>query len=80
MISQSGAKLYTTFNREQCINLLKEMDYVWAYRPGFFEDNTLELSTKLLEAIAIQQKVICYPSIIHKNELGRLSFLCSQSR
>lgn len=70
LISQSGAKLYTTFNREQCINLLKEMDYVWAYRPGFFEDNTLELSTKLLEAIAIQQKVICYPSIIHKNELG----------
>lgn len=70
LISQSGAEHYTTFNREQCINLLKEMDYVWAYRPGFFEDNTLELSTKLLEAIAIQQKVICYPSTIHKNELG----------
>lgn len=70
LIVQSGAEHYTNFNREQCINLLKKMDYVWAYRPGSFEDKTLELSTKLLEAIAMQQKVICYPSIIHKNELG----------
>lgn len=70
LIQKSGAEHYTDFNRMQCIQLLEKIDYVWAYRPGFFEENTLELSTKLLEAIAMQQRVICYPSSIHRNELG----------
>lgn len=70
LLAEAKAEHYTTLNREQCINLLKDMDYVWAFRPGYFEDFTLELSTKLLEAIAMNQKVICYPSKIHINELG----------
>lgn len=70
LIKESGAEHYTNYNREQCIEMLNKVDFVWAYRPAKFEDNTLELSTKLLEAIAMQQKVICYPSNIHCNELG----------
>ena len=70
LIQKSNAEHYTDFNREKCIEMLSKMDYVWAYRPGSFENYTLELSTKLLEAIAVQQKVICFPSTIHKNELG----------
>ncbi|WP_179108360.1 glycosyltransferase family 4 protein, partial [Rodentibacter rarus] len=70
LLKEANAEHYTTFNREQCIDLLKKMDYVWAYRPAKFENATLEVSTKLLEAVAIGQKVICYPSKIHINELG----------
>ncbi|MFZ7235596.1 glycosyltransferase family 4 protein, partial [Avibacterium gallinarum] len=71
LIKEADAIRYTDFNREQCIQLLSEVDYVWAYRPGSFENNTLELSTKLLEAIAMQQKVLCYPSVIHTDEIGQ---------
>lgn len=71
LIQEANAEHYTDLNREQCVKMLHEMDYIWAYRPGLFENHTLELSTKLLEAIAIQQKVICYPSNIHQNELGK---------
>lgn len=70
LLLESEAIHYTNLNREQCINLLKGMDYVWAFRPGYFENVTLEFSTKLLEALAMGQKVICYPSKIHIDELG----------
>lgn len=71
LIKESGATYHSDYNREQCIEMLKWMDFVWAYRPALFEENTLELSTKLLEAIAMGQKVICYPSAIHRDELGQ---------
>ncbi len=70
LFSKVNVVHYKDFNREQCITLLQKMDYVWAWRPAKFEENTLELSTKLLEGVALKQRVICYPSNIHKNELG----------
>jgi len=57
-------------NREKTIKLLSDVDFIWSYRPGEFESTTLELSTKIIEAIALNKKTICYPGEINKRLLG----------
>lgn len=65
-----GARHHTNLNRAQSMQLMAEMDYVWCWRPPELEDNTLELSTKLVEMAANNARCICYPSSINKDTLG----------
>lgn len=69
-IEESGANHYDDFNREQSMELMAKMDFVWCYRPSELEDITLELSTKLVEMAAAGAACICYPSDVNKVTLG----------
>lgn len=52
------------------MELMARMDYVWCWRPGSFENKTLELSTKLVEGVASGWRCICYPSATNRAVLG----------
>ena len=64
-------KYYNNFNREQSLEMLSKMDFIWCFRPADFENSTLELSTKLVESVAIGGKCLCYPSAINIESLGK---------
>lgn len=57
--------------RSEVIKHLSSADYIWCYRPKDLEESVLELSTKLLEAVASGGRAINYPSKIHENLLGK---------
>lgn len=61
---------YTNFNREKSMSLMAQMDFVWCYRPAELEDNTLELSTKLVEMISLGRPCFAYPNLINRESLG----------
>lgn len=65
-----GAHHYSDFNREKAMSMMADMDIVWCYRPGRLEENTLELSTKLVEMVGAGAICVCYPSSTNKNKLG----------
>jgi len=66
-----NVQYYDNFNREQSLEMLSEMDFIWCFRPAAFEDTTLELSTKLVESVAISGRCLCYPSAINVESLGK---------
>jgi|GEM_PF-806170 len=70
MLGKDFVEFVENVNRQASIKLLSDVDYIWSYRPGYFEENTLEISTKLLEAVALGKPVICYPNAINKGVLG----------
>nr|WP_298249095.1 glycosyltransferase [uncultured Halomonas sp.] len=57
--------------REEVLEHLATADFVWCYRPKELEESVLELSTKLVEAVACGARAINYPSNIHENLLGK---------
>lgn len=61
---------FADYNREQSISLMSEMDYVWCWRPAELEENTLELSTKLVEMVACGARCLCYPNATNVSVLG----------
>ena len=58
-------------NREEAIEELLDVDYIWSWRDATFENTTLELSTKLLEGASLGKPVINFPSDIHRAVLGK---------
>lgn len=62
---------YNDLNREQSLEMLSGMDFIWCFRPVDFENTTLELSTKLVESVGIGGRCLCYPSMININSLGK---------
>lgn len=70
LIDEDYITHYKNLNREETLNVISNVDYVWAYRPASFENLTLELSTKLVESVSLGKRVITYPSEIHKDMLG----------
>lgn len=58
-------------NRHEVANIMKDMQFSWCWRPAYFEENTLELSTKLVEGIVAGQRCIVFPSEINKKLLGK---------
>lgn len=64
------AQHHQSLNREQSMQLMSRMDYVWCWRPASLEDHTLELSTKLVEMAASGARCLCYPNDINKATLG----------
>lgn len=69
-IKELGVIHHDGMQRKQALEILASMDFVWCYRPAELEDATLELSTKLVEAVAHNFAAICYPNTINKNLLG----------
>ena len=70
MLQSNHVTYLENLNRQEALEKLSSVDIVWCYRPDYFEENTLELSTKLLEGLSINKPVICYPNNINKNLLG----------
>ncbi len=66
-----GVTFLEDLNREQSMSLMNTMDFVWCWRPGALEDQTLELSTKLIEMAAQGARCICYPNAINREVLGQ---------
>lgn len=69
-LAAAGVFHYTGKNRADAIEIMASMDFVWCYRPPRLEDNTLELSTKLIEAVAMGSRCICFPNDINRDLLG----------
>ena len=65
-----GVIRYEQLNRAEVLAQLREMDFVWCWRPASFEQKTLELSTKLVEGVASGFACICFPSEINRELLG----------
>ncbi|MCE7120071.1 hypothetical protein LZV67_00620 [Campylobacter coli] len=57
-------------NRNQTLEKLSSADYLYGFRPKYFEQNTLEISTKVLEALVLEKPIICYPNTINKKLFG----------
>ena len=57
-------------SRDETINIMKMMDICWAYRSKVLEQNTLELSTKLLELMSIGNPIVLTNSVVHSKLLG----------
>jgi len=70
LLSLPFVRVYENFNRYECLGLMSEVDFVWCYRAPILEDNTVEISTKLIEGAVLSQKIICYPSKINKEFLS----------
>ena len=60
-------------SRDESLEIMGEMDISWCYRPSRLEDNTLELSTKILETIVLDIPLIAYSSEINRRLLGEKS-------
>ncbi|USA52756.1 glycosyltransferase [Acinetobacter sp. C32I] len=69
-MKELNADYRSDLNREQCMEMLNEMDFVWCWRPAELENNTLELSTKLIEAAVTGARIINYPSTINTEVLS----------
>ncbi|UAB77824.1 glycosyltransferase [Erythrobacter sp. SCSIO 43205] len=69
-IQSSAAFHYGDLNREASMNKMASMHFVWCYRPAALENNTLEVSTKLIEMAAAGAACLCYPSRINRELLG----------
>ena len=60
----------SNLNREQTLEKLSSVDYLYGFRPRYFEQHTLEISTKVLESLVLEKPIICYPSRINKKLFG----------
>jgi len=69
-INQSGAEHLGALERKDVFKKLQGMDFAWCWRPGEFEDHTLELSTKLIEGVISGLPSIAYPGEINRATLG----------
>ncbi|MGA6100258.1 methyltransferase domain-containing protein [Stutzerimonas marianensis] len=58
-------------SRSTVIGAYRDADYAWCFRPAELENNVLEISTKLLEAVASGARALTYPSSMNKRILGQ---------
>ena len=65
-----GVTRHTDYDRARSMALMATVDFVWCWRPASFEEETLELSTKLVEGVASGWRCICYPSRTNRALLG----------
>lgn len=71
MIQQSNIVIWHgAVSRNEAVKLLSKCDLGWCYRDIWLENNTLELSTKLLENLAINLPFIVTKNTINENLLG----------
>ncbi|MDD3266917.1 MAG: glycosyltransferase [Burkholderiales bacterium] len=70
LLKEDFVELIENVNRDKSLELLSSVDFIWSFRPAYFEENTLELSTKLLEGLSLGIPTICYPNKINKDLLG----------
>lgn len=70
LLQQPFVEYVKDVNRQTVMKLLNNSNFIWAYRPAYFENTTLELSTKLLEGVSLGIPTICYPNMVNKRVLG----------
>lgn len=70
LLQQPFVEYIKDVNRQTVMEMLKSSHFIWAYRPAYFENSTLELSTKLLEGVSLGIPTICYPNEVNKRALG----------
>ena len=70
LLQQPFVEYIKNVNRQTVMEILQSSNFIWAYRPAYFENLTLELSTKLLEGVSLGVPTICYPNAINKRVLG----------
>ena len=70
LLASVGAIRLGALPREEVVTAMSKMDFAWCWRPGYFENATLEISTKMVEGIVAGQRCIAYPSSINVNSLG----------
>ncbi len=58
-------------SREETMDLMSGMDFVWCWRDPDFEESIPEYSTKLIENAAMGLPCIAYPSAAQKELLGK---------
>ncbi len=58
-------------NRETVNSIMLKQDFSWCWRPSYFEDATLEISTKLVEGLSSGLACIAYPSRINQRLCGK---------
>lgn len=63
-------KWHGAVSRDKAVELLSLCDLGWCYRDIIFEKNTLELSTKLLEHLAINLPFVVVKNTINESLLG----------
>jgi hypothetical protein len=65
-LSELGiVELHSDVPRRRAAALLAECDAAWCWRPPHIEDNALEVSCKLLEAVALGIPAFCSPSHVN---------------
>ena len=62
--------LINGLSRQEVFEYIQAADFVWCWRPASLELSTIELSTKLIEAVALGKPAITYPSKTNKECLG----------
>ena len=60
-------------SRLEAAEIMSDVDIAWCFRPASLEENTLEISTKILEAVNMKLPVIAFPNSVNKGLLGDLS-------
>ncbi|MPC00385.1 hypothetical protein YZ37_000805 [Campylobacter lari] len=70
-LSYDFIEFVSNLNREQTLERLSSVDYLYGFRPKYFEQSTLEISTKILESLVLEKPIICYPNIINKKLFGK---------
>lgn len=70
LLSEERVVRLGALSRDETIQKMALVDFSWCWRPPEFEDNTLELSTKLVEGVVSSQVCLVYPSKINIQSLG----------
>ncbi|WP_086251691.1 glycosyltransferase [Campylobacter devanensis] len=71
LLSEPFVEYIDKANQEKTLEILSKADILYGFRPKYFEEHTLELSTKILEAVALYKPIICYPNDINIELFGK---------
>lgn len=71
LLGECEAVRLGALSRVETLKKMEEVDYAWCWRPPEFENNTLELSTKLVEGVISGQACVAYPNTINVEALGK---------
>ena len=71
LLSEPFVEYIDKANQEKTLEILSKADVLYGFRPKYFEEHTLELSTKILEAVALYKPMICYPNDINIELFGK---------
>lgn len=69
-VNRDFVTLYTSKNRFEALSLMNAMDFVWCWRPHWFEFSTLEYSMKLIENLYCHNRCIMQPSKVNLDLAG----------
>lgn len=69
-LDRVGAIRLGALDRASVMREMERMDFAWCWRPADFENNTLELSTKLVEGVVAGIPCIAHPSPTNRECLG----------